>query len=305
MKFTIGIPAYKDKFLSKCINSILKQTYSNFEVVIVNDASPYDLKSIITAFSDKRIKYFENKVNFGSENVVDNWNKCLSLSDGDFFLLMGDDDELEPNYLAEFHNLILKYPLLDVYHCRTKLINENSEIINYTTALPEFETLEDNLWHRINFHRLQYVSDFLYRTSTLKQNNGYYKLPLAWASDDVTSYIAISDKGIAHINQPLLRYRVSNITISNSGNVDLKLKALEQEIKYIKSIVDNFKDSELKLLIKNSLEKYYNHRKRTTLLLQQSDNLLISSRRIFKDKVYKTTYKLKLVLQLIKHRIFN
>lgn len=47
MKFTIAIPAYKRTFLKECIDSILAQTYKDFELIIINDASPEDLDSVV------------------------------------------------------------------------------------------------------------------------------------------------------------------------------------------------------------------------------------------------------------------
>ena len=56
MKFSVTIPAYKDKYLGETIDSVLAQTYSNFEVVIVNDASPYDLDSNTVAVHIRHIR---------------------------------------------------------------------------------------------------------------------------------------------------------------------------------------------------------------------------------------------------------
>ena len=99
IKFSVTIPAYKSKYLEECISSVLSQSYQNFELIIVNDASPEDLNSIITSFEDNRIRYYVNNTNCGSVDVVDNWNKCLSLSKGQFLICMGDDDKLLPNCL--------------------------------------------------------------------------------------------------------------------------------------------------------------------------------------------------------------
>jgi len=70
IKFSVTVPAYKAQFLSECIDSILAQTYKNFEVIIVNDASPHDLDSIVKKYDDPRIHYYKNKVGFGAEHVV-------------------------------------------------------------------------------------------------------------------------------------------------------------------------------------------------------------------------------------------
>ncbi len=231
VKFSIGIPAYKTRFLKECIDSILAQTYTNFELIIVNDASPEDIDSIVQSYSDNPIiHYYKNKKNFGAENVVDNWNKCLSFAQGEYFVLMGDDDKMEPDYLDEFNNLINRYPSLGAYHCRTKVINEKSEFVSLTEARPEFESVYSMIWHRM-IGRIQFISDFLYHTKTLKDNGGFYKLPLAWCSDDISAYIAVIQTGIANTNKPVFNYRSNSSTISSTGNINLKMRAniLERE----------------------------------------------------------------------------
>ena len=50
MKFSIAIPAFKAKYLKECIDSILAQTYKDFELIIVNDASPEDIDSVVKPY---------------------------------------------------------------------------------------------------------------------------------------------------------------------------------------------------------------------------------------------------------------
>lgn len=57
IKFSVTVPAYKAQFLAECIDSILAQTYKHFELIIVNDASPQDLDSIVSKYDDPRIRY--------------------------------------------------------------------------------------------------------------------------------------------------------------------------------------------------------------------------------------------------------
>ncbi|EPN6932638.1 glycosyltransferase family 2 protein [Klebsiella sp. GB_Kp049] len=264
--FSIGIPAYKDKYLKECIDSILSQTYTNFEIIIVNDASPHDLDSIVDKYNDERIFYTKNQTNFGAENVVGNWNKCLSYAKGDYFLLMGDDDTLCPDYLENFSKEITKNKNSNVFHCRSYIINEDSENIAITQTLPEYETFLDCLWQRINGWRQQFISDFVYKTEFLKNNNGFYWNKLAWASDDITSYLAMlnQDRSIIHINKPLLNYRKNPLTISSSGAVDLKLEAIENEYTWYKEILaknndeicTDQKDINIKYFLQRDLNKY-------------------------------------------------
>ncbi|REC40406.1 glycosyltransferase family 2 protein [Chryseobacterium sp. 5_R23647] len=240
MMFSIAIPAYKKKFLYSCIDSILKQDYSDFELIVVNDNSPEDLDGIIEQFDDRRIKYFKNEKNCGAENVVDNWNICLSYASGDYFVLMGDDDEMTSDYLSTFYHLINSFPNQNVYHCRSFIINDTSDIKRLSPSWPEWESVYENMWHRMKKLREQYVSDFVYKKEFLDNCKGFYKLPLAWASDDITSFQAASNNGIIHTQKPVFCYRESDITISNSYSAELKLQAIDGEEKWYHNFIESY-----------------------------------------------------------------
>lgn len=225
MKFSITIPAYKAKYLQEAIESVLAQTLSDFELIIVNDASPEDLDSIVEKFHDPRIRYFRNEKNCGALRVVDNWNICLSKVQGVFVICMGDDDKLLPNCLETYNQLINKYPDLDVYHGWTQIIDENSKICGMQEARPEREGVYSALWHRMH-GRLQYIGDFLYRTSALREAGGYFFMPMAWGSDDVTAFRAMEKKGVANTQTPVFQYRKSSITLTSSSHADIKMKGV-------------------------------------------------------------------------------
>lgn len=265
MKFSIGIPAYKASFLKECIDSILAQIYPDFELIIVNDASPENIKEIVLQYSDPRISYYENEKNTGAENVVDNWNKCLAFARGDYFILMGDDDKMAPEYLDTFVSLINRHPQLNVFHCRAYIINENSKIISITPSRPEIESVYDSILQRMRHNRSFYISDYVYKTEELKHSGGFYKLPLAWASDDISAYIASLKYGIAHTEKPVFLYRRSSITISATGNFKLKIDAIIKEEQWLTDFLSIIPDKEIdKVLrdeIKKELKKYIQKKK--------------------------------------------
>lgn len=102
---SICIPTYRGaSFLPATIASVLTQSYSNFEVWIVDDASPDDTSSVVAAFCDERIHYLRNERNLGPNA---NWNRCLELARGKYYKLLPHDDLLEPDSLAE-HVAILE-----------------------------------------------------------------------------------------------------------------------------------------------------------------------------------------------------
>ena len=239
MKFSVTIPAYKARFLKECIESILSQTYKDFELIIVNDASPEDLTSIVKSFDDPRIRYYVNEKNCGAINVVDNWNKCLDYATGEYIICMGDDDKLLPNCLEEYVKLINKYPNLNIYHAWTEIIDENSNAIEIQEGRPEREGVYSMIWSRWN-GRIQFIGDFLFNRKILKDNGGFYKLPLAWSSDDISTFIAAKDTGIANMQTLGFQYRSTTETISRSNdNFKYKLLANIQEEEWYRLFLKN------------------------------------------------------------------
>ncbi len=238
MKFSVLIPAYKSSFLKDALDSILMQTYANFEVVIVDDCSPEPIKSIVDGYSDSRIHYYRNPKNYGALNVVDNWNTCLSYAVGDYVICMGDDDMLAPTCLENYVKIIEKYPGLDVYHTRTMLINEQSEIVGIQEYRPEYETAFSLWWYRWNGRDWQYIGDFLYNRLSLLSLGGFYKLPMAWASDDISAVRAALPHGIANISIPGFYYRQNSETISNSATDRIKADATILEEAWYSSLLE-------------------------------------------------------------------
>lgn len=255
MRYSIGIPAFKGRYLEECIKSILSQTFTDFELIVVNDCSPDDIKGIVIKFNDPRIRYYENEVNIGAENVIDNWNKCLSLAKGDFFVLMGDDDKMAPDYLNEFDNLIHKYPDLDVFHCRIRIINENSEEIELSNCCPEFEHTDDYILNCLKGRSEQFISDFVYRRNALLDKGGFFKLPLAWSSDYTSAFIACGNKGIAYTSNPVFFYRKNQFNITSTSSLELKRVAIIGMEKWLSKYLNQNYSSQLLNTAFKQLEK--------------------------------------------------
>lgn len=263
--FSIAIPAYKDQYLKDAIDSILSQTYDKFEIIIVNDASPYSVREVVDKYNDSRIRYFENKTNCGAVNVVDNWNICLSHAKCEYIICMGDDDRLLPCCLEEYVNLMSKYPNLGVYHAWTELIDEYSNFLNIQQPRPEYETALSLAWNRWNGRDKQYIGDFCYDVNLLRKEGGFYKLPLAWGSDDISAIRAAVPKGIANTQKLCFQYRVNRHTITNSQYYKTKIKATLQEQKWFQTFltkqsqINNLNEIDCKYLqcLLNELTKHF------------------------------------------------
>jgi glycosyltransferase involved in cell wall biosynthesis len=95
---SVCIPSYNsEEFIATTLQSILSQTFGDFELVIVDDKSTDATIPTIQGFNDPRIRLIENEKNLG---LGGNWNKVLSCARGDYVKLLGDDDVLYPECLA-------------------------------------------------------------------------------------------------------------------------------------------------------------------------------------------------------------
>jgi glycosyltransferase involved in cell wall biosynthesis len=283
MKFSIAIPAYKGTYLKDAIASCLSQTYLDYEVVVVDDASPENLQEIVNGFTDSRVLYFRNEKNCGSLNVVDNWNISLSHCSGDYVICMGDDDRLLPNCLMEYANLIQKYPGLGVYHAWTEIIDENSKFRDIQHPRPEFETGLSMIWNRWNGRDRQYIGDFCFDVKMLKADGGFFKLPLAWFSDDITALRAACHSGIANTQTLCFQYRENSRSLTNSGNVKAKLLATMQGFRWYGEFFERLNSEKSRLtetdckyleLLLKQLPLYYRERQIKWIKQDISQNIL-------------------------------
>ena len=96
-KVSVCIPTYLgDQTLGAAIESVLAQTYTDFELMVIDDGSPDDTRAVVERFSDPRMVYLCNEKNLGPEG---NWNRCLEVATGDYFKLLPHDDVLHPHCL--------------------------------------------------------------------------------------------------------------------------------------------------------------------------------------------------------------
>lgn len=246
MKFSITIPAYKQRYLFEAIESCLAQTYKDFELIIVDDASPEDLKSVVDKFQDERIRYYRNEKNCGAVDVVDNWNICLSYAKGDYVICMGDDDRLLPNCLEEYQKLMDKHPGLNIYHGMTEIIDESGNVYDIQEARPEREGVYSMIYGRMDYGRKQFIGDCLIKREWLNNRQGYYKLPLAWGSDDLTIFLAAQKRGVANSQIPIFQYRKNPHTISSRGSGRLKLESVLNVYSEVERLLNMHLDTDIK-----------------------------------------------------------
>lgn len=253
---TIAIPAYKADFLKEAVSSALHQTYSNIELVVVDDCSPEKVEDIIKSFGDSRIHYYRNEKNIGADDPSKNWNKCLEYAKGDFFALLCDDDTYEPTFVEKMLELANVYPDIKVFRARAKTIDEKSQTINWYPSAPAFETGFDYMYQKLSGFRRQTISEFLYRTNYIKELSGYTNMPRAWTADALSIFKFTQENGIASTQDILVNYRESGKNISSEhADALAKLGALLTFRKKINDHINKLEDKTQQKLLHNAL--YY------------------------------------------------
>ena len=132
IKFSIITPVYNvEKYVKECINSILNQTYKNFELIIINDGSPDNSDDIIKSFNDERIKYIKRENKGAQYSRVEG----IDLATGDYIIFVDSDDYLDSNVLELYYKEIssTKYDIIrgnyNIFNSskRKKIINFKNE----------------------------------------------------------------------------------------------------------------------------------------------------------------------------------
>ncbi len=111
--FSVIIPTYnREQFLEIALESVLDQTYQDFELIIVNDGSIDNTSDLIQSYDDKRIKYLYQPNN----GVASARNLGLNFSKGEYIAFLDSDDRWNPQKLQITLNYIKRFPNISVFH---------------------------------------------------------------------------------------------------------------------------------------------------------------------------------------------
>lgn len=123
-RVSIGLPVYNgERFLKEALDSLLAQTYADFEVIISDNASTDQTESICRAYeaSDRRIRYYRNKENVGAAR---NFNRVFELSSGEYFKWATTDDVCSPELVARCLSVLDTAPTAVLACTKTGFIDE-------------------------------------------------------------------------------------------------------------------------------------------------------------------------------------
>lgn len=125
---TVIIPTYnKADFISQTIESVLQQTYKNFEIVIIDDCSSDNTEHVVQKYLSGKIRYFKHKTNWGPGET---FNDGIKKARTEYITLIASDDILLPAHLELVINEFKKDKKIETVFSKLQVIDENNNYLN-------------------------------------------------------------------------------------------------------------------------------------------------------------------------------
>lgn len=259
-RITIIVPVYKvEKYLEKCVESVINQTYKNIEIILVNDGSPDNCPYICDKYArkDQRIKVIHKK----NGGLSDARNVGLDEAKGEYVLFVDSDDYIELNSCEKFIDIIgNKSP--DIVVGNAKRL-ENNKIYYMKHRLNTGR-------HTINGKKFletelkagtMYMAAWLnlYRKSFLLDNKLKFSVGLLHEDEEFTPRAFLKADSVMSTDLDFYNYIIRENSITTRKN---KIKNAEHLIKIYRSLGEIYKDiqePELRKMLNDSLvDKYLN-----------------------------------------------
>lgn len=268
----IIIPYYKIKYFDSTLESLQNQSDQRFKVFIGDDASPEPPTDLLNKYEGTfDFLYQRFSVNVGGTSLVNQWERCIDLidfNDHDWMMILGDDDFLGENFVAEFYKNFQEFQdKTHVVRFATKVINEKTQETSEAFTHPQWENKMDAFFRRIKGYTRGSLSEQVFSYATYKKF-GFRKYPLAWHADDMAWLDFPQEMSLFSINEALvyIRYSDDNITGKNT-NLDDKNAA---SLQYLQDVINEYADL---LTLKKRINIYlmYEGRLKNTRKLTRSD----------------------------------
>lgn len=241
VKVTVLMSVYNgEKYLCEAIDSILAQTFSDFEFLIIDDASTDNTKKILSDYSDERIRVFENQENLG---LTKSLNVGLALSSGDYIARMDADDISMPKRVET----------------QVKFLERNPDIAAVGTGSYDIDFEGNILAEKIpvaypGYSDLLTVNQFVHGSLLFRKNvlikEGGYSEEFRYCQDYELMLKLSKKYRLANIQTPLykLRYHDSSIcSVNPQKSILYHIMAIrcskDENIDNLISIMDRYDDS--------------------------------------------------------------
>jgi glycosyltransferase involved in cell wall biosynthesis len=215
---SIIMPIYKTEiYLPDAIESVLLQSYPNWELLLLNDESPGGAYEVATRFNDPRISYFEHS----NSGPAATRNRGMKECKGDYIAFLDSDDVWNPLKLEKQIEVFKRCPDIGVVYSQRETINEYGVLTSgYKPELFKGKIL-NKLW----------IDNFVCMSSAVISRNvineiGYFDEMLRM-SEDYDYWLRVSTRfNFDFVDEPLVKYRIHNSQVSNQ--TDLRLSVVTE-----------------------------------------------------------------------------
>jgi len=278
-----------EKYLQAQLDSIVKQTYKNLEIIISDDCSTDSTVEIIKNYqnADLRIKLYENEQNLG---FLKNFEKTIALCSGDFIALADQDDIWKKNKLEKFYNEIDDNVLI---YSDALIIDKDSKETGTQLVRPKSNLCKGKC--NKSFFLNNFVSG---NTMMFKQELIQHILPIPeqMSYHDIwIGYVASTYGSITYTEAPMIYYRKYEGQVTHQG--DTIPTNIFQRLRYKKNLrmkVANIRTKDCKAFLSLQILEDKDTIKILTLLLEHYKNF---------DKIY-FNYKLYAILHRYTEELF-
>lgn len=226
---SIIIPVFNaEKYLRQCLNSILAQTYTNYEVVIINDGSTDKSGDIIDdygKYDDKIHPYHRNNGGVSSAR-----NFGISVASGEYICFIDADDIICSNYLDILYTAIQKGADSSIAGFKHIDVPQDKEII-VVPQKEEIKNLNDSILDFLDFEKpdwQRYLWNRLFKMSVIKKNNIRFREDIYYKEDGVflVDYLCKSNGLVSYSNQIIYYYRQNQNSALGSLHTKFNKKIL-------------------------------------------------------------------------------
>ena len=138
----LGMPVFNgERYVAEAIESILSQTFEDFELVILDNASTDGTEQICRSYAakDERIQFIRNRENLG---IIHNFNSVFKLTSGEYFKWTAYDDVCSPNFLLRCTQVLESDPSIVLAYPHIVNINERGERVEFEQDIPNINSAE-------------------------------------------------------------------------------------------------------------------------------------------------------------------
>jgi len=181
--FSIFLPVRNGgSYLKACVQSILKQTYPNFELYVLDNASIDDTVPWLASLKDSRLHIRRSSCVL---SIEDSWARIKDMPKQEFMTFLGHDDLFDPHYLEIIRALIERYPEASLYETGSRFINARGRTIRRCRPVSERETAAQYLATRLTYRRDGLGTGFVMRSEDYDRLGGIPLFEKLLFADDV------------------------------------------------------------------------------------------------------------------------